>query len=1034
MTIDVEILHQIITRAAEHPEVDKLPFRAIFAEYDAVLAENGIQSGKDQTYLRFLFQLGDKELRGDDLYSRFEILMRHIGIQLDYGGDMGIEEQLEYEPHDDSFEHRDADFHLNVPNGINPEHHRPRRASFNSIYDATADLTDNINNRPSSRTSLSRLEVGTGGLLEPHDGRESHPRVINHHKPNSANIRPSIETIGLPVYNDDGAYFKQNLERPTNGQQLATQNGHAEPYPTPADHDDSTDSGTSNDDLPPIEVPPEMFYQPSLSHLLHDASVFNMYKERRFFRGILNKWSDQAVRQRNAFEAMRQIAVNHDARTLLRQALDIWQGAIHKKRQVVQTERFFKHLEKRAARARDLYLLTKAFTHWSHVASEEVEKTANARRHVICMKYFNAWREITAVNELKAQRLAFKKPLKLWKARHQRNLQDEAKADEFYRENLIRRSYWRWFWTFCDKQAPGWNEHRLKQRSLISWLRAFRTQRERDHEIDTSRKRNLVTSVFQKWSQRSIAITAAQEEADKKWTNRVTGEHLMEWRIQHRLERPYIVVRKMVETRLVRSAANTWALRTRMERKAREVDRLRIMRNAWTAWNDRLRCQALHARIQERLVMQGLYKWVLMERLCLMTRINQQRLKGDMLQRLTANSQGLYSQLLRREEGFRAHRARELLRAKFDHWREQLANQRRRNQVALTFYAPRVESESLNGWRSRLQHIKTTEGWAKDARYFFLTMKTIKQWQVATVEASKKRRLDAYTTVRRKIKMNMAADALFTWRSRTAVVRDSERKATEVYGTKLISRGIGMLHLWSQKATERQQNFSDAEIYHNRQLVYNHLSYWLELHRAHKANEEKALRFLEIHLSSVALTQFRKLSLRIFRVRTQMETGEALNERNARKHYRNMFHHWRERARASRQTRMAPTPLTAGPLTELFGTEDDWQESEPTFENQEPIRQPDFTSYTPSSTPGYLSSPSKRAARAKALFQASATPVTPLSSAVPRRLFAASEPRMAPAYSTQTAYRRSALSNNVRFAIEEEPESPTEGKSSNRIT
>ncbi|KAK2738327.1 hypothetical protein FQN57_007087 [Myotisia sp. PD_48] len=1036
---DVELLHQIITRAETHRDVGRLPFRAIFAEYDAVLAEYGIDSGKDQKYLPFLFQIGDKTLRNHDLYTRFEILLAHLNIRLDYGDDTEAFSLLEPDAIRHYHNEDDIENSLSRKNGAPRGRQQQRRASFNSMYDVTLDLSQKIKHRPSSRSSVSRLDIGASALdasiqsSEHAHSQDHYGRHVNGFVDTNANNWDSTNGVGRSHDDRDppallgagGRYHEID----------AAASSHFEEE---QQESESSSSGDSNEAIvKPANAFP-LLYQPSISDLLRDSSVFNMYRQRKAIKPILEQWLQKCIQQRETLGSMDKIAVNNDAKTLLRQALDIWRSALQQKRQVAQTERFFKHLEERAARARDLYLLTKAFTHWSQVTSEELKKSSAAREHVLCIKYFNAWREITAVNELKAQRFVIKRHFNLCNARYQNIAENEASASQFYQKKLATRTLGRLFFEFCDRRAPRWNEVRLKQRSLISWLRALRTQRELDLEMDSEQKRTQLQWAFQALLQRHHVVSGALGQAKRTWKTNVTSKYFTQWHIYWKCKDPYAKASSMVNTRLVRSLFDTWILRTRMERRARDVDRHRVMRNAWTVWNDRLRCQALASKTDERLVMQALYKWILMERLSLVNRIRQQRLKSKTLNNLVKNSEGLYTTLLYKEEEFRIDGNRKSMRSIFSYWRDQLGTQVQRERGARAFYAPRVQQDSFDCLKRRWQHSKLLEGWAKDARYFFLAKKSLNYWRNATKDQSKSRRLEAYSRIRRKIKMNLASNVLSTWHSRTVTIRDSDHEALEVYGSKLIREGTNLFHQWHEKTTQRSKNLEDAQIYFNRQLVYNHLTHWVAVQRKFQSYEEKATSFFEIHVSGVAIAQMRKLSLRLFEIESRLDNAGALYERNTRKHFRNMLHHWRKKARQTQElnfpTALA-TPANSHDFQPFDGIDDAQGLGITPDGKYEPIRQPNFTSHTPISTPGYLSSPSKRASRAVALFQASTTPATPLPTSFPSRLWASSETRMLKsAYSSRKGgHKRNSMSANVRFAIEEEPESPTEGRPSHWI-
>ncbi|KAL2372635.1 hypothetical protein RJ035_006999 [Blastomyces gilchristii] len=1089
---DVNILLQIISRAEQQPDVHRHRFRAIFTAYDSVLSENGIVAETDRTYLRFLFQLGGKSVPGDTLSEKFEMLLLRMGIKLEYDDEaregVRADEVTTADPETNDAQAEEEHAEQWQPNRYPTlRGQRTRRASFNSIYDAANETTQRSIYRPSSRSSVSRLELGTR-ILSPSPSSGEDPVS---HTPAPANLetgsrmtdnRATVNTTRRQsharaiIAQPGQSHGNLNAPRLNIGVNENKVTNHIKPNRLSLDSSDgSDDEPLEHDDIiPGVQVPPELIYQPSLSHLLRDASTFNMYRQRGAVRRIFTEWSERAKRKQQNFNNMQKIASKHDASTLQRQAFDIWRTTLRQKRQEAQTVRFFKHLEKRAARARDLYLMTKAFTHWAQVTSDEVEKTSAARRHILCIKYFSAWREITAVNEMKAQRLALMKPFKAWKTKVQRFRNDDTKAVSVYHENLARSAYWKWFWTFCDRRAPQWRDYRLKHKSLLSWLRALRTQRERDQEIDMDAKQTWLKAVFKKWSQKTRSIVSAQLQADSQWKVELAGKCFSEWRIRTHLEPVAIKVSASVNSRILRSSLKTWALQARMSRHAREVDRLRVMRNAWTTWNDDLRCLALSSRIDERIVLQALYKWVLIARFRLMSRIHEQRLKREMLARLTFNSRGIYTRLLRQEEDFRAHRSRELLRSKIYDWREKLATQRRRDHVAFAFYAPRIEQETLDIWRRKMRHVSELESWAEDARFYLLMTGCLKQWRTATADSSKKRRQDAYAAVRRKIKMNLAGTALSALRSKAVANSNLERQADDMDRNRLFKLGIGLFDKWRAATARRRANVRDSEIYYSRQLAYSYLTRMVGLLTKIRAQNDKAIQFQEIHVSALGATQLRKLSLRIFQMKASLETADALHERNLRKHLRNMFKHWYGKVTRLLDERGGELPGYHTPgaggidydYTNVTPTPHRTNEAWPLVDSTLTLSElgplPAFTAQTPLPTPGYLNSPSKRAARARALAQVSTTPATPIRTPFAARLRAQQQVRTEPRQLSQNRgsstvhTRRSSLGAIVRFAdvddddnddddagdgdgdgdddgdVGDEPESPTKRRSMNR--
>lgn len=973
-----------------------------------------------------------------------------IEIQFDDEPDDGNETYEYHQNHDDGWRDDTADYDL----GQTPR----RRASFNSLYDIGEDATQrSFVNRPSSRSSMSRLQTGKPDFLgfgkSPERGDETSDRT---------QLIAQFLDVGRRLMSRMDSLQSRNGEagerRPSNGvlarsavdrdrsQRMASGESRtmrsSSSWDSDSEYEDNTHDDDKHDSIEKEDIPPEMFHRPSISDLLHDASTFNGYRERAINQRVLTLWLNKAVQLQQARRDMEAFAVKRDKLTLLRQAFAAWRLIIQKRRQEARTERFFRHLEERAGRARDLYLMTKAFTHWAEIASEEVVRASAARRHILGVKYFNAWREITAVNELKSQRFALRRPFNAWKRKLRQIREVEVGAVANHNRDLKRGAYWQWFWRLCEKRAPQWYDFRLKRRSLLCLLRTFRTNRERDHELALKKRQFNLGSVLQIWHERSKAIATAEREAESRQRGKTLKENFDEWRVQSRLAPISCQVSDMVDERVLRSAYMQWVLRTRMVKQAREFDRQRILRNSWTTWNDLLRCQALNLRIEERLKMETMYKWILAERYRLMQRIRDQRITRDVFSKFVTNIRETYSQLLRRAHVHGDHWTEELLRSKFSAWRDKLALQRQREYMAFEFYAPQLAQEAMVAWQSKHQHVVKMEGWARDARYYFLMTRVVNKWHAARLDSSRQRRQEAYAKTRRMIKINLASKALGCWVSRSQHASEMERQAFEYQREKTLAVAGDMLGRWHGKAGKQVQDCRDADIYYSRQIAYSQLIRWSEYSFEIRELEGRAIQFSHLHDLNQASAQLRKLSLRIFQIRSTGETADSMNMRNLRKHSKSMLRHWAEKMRLRLEAQDSPGPELT-PAAHYDGTASsagDQAVFGPWYQDETPFKFSDLTrgshgpSSTPLATPSYMTSPSKRAARARALAQMSTTPATPLQTPFATRLLRAnagggSGSRIGSAKVGRSG-RRTSL-GTVRFADQEEPESPTDGRRSN---
>ena len=629
--------------------------------------------------MRFLFKLGNKSLRGESLFEKFENQLQQMGIVLEFDNSGQDNSNALLGKSQDNTEH------VAMPRT------RRRRASFNSMYDIGDEVTRSAV-RPSSRSSLSRLDVEKTSFME---AEELPKRVTPNRERNSLPDRTQLlaQFLELGQRLVGGLDFskkeprKQDKGPPVNGDFEPVQNhqvkmnglresspGHdprSQSFPGHAwDGEEIVDISHKPADDQDLAGSIEL--SPSLSDMLRDASAFTMDRRKTTARRILIRWLDKAVRVEQKNKDIEAVAANRDRSTLLEQSLNVWRAAYRVKNQTAQTERFFKHLERRAARARDLYLLTKAFTHWAQLTSDEISKTSVARQHILRIKYFNAWREITAVNELKAQRFTVKGPFTAWKKKIFRNRNDDASALDLYNLNLKRKLFWGCFWESCDRRATKWYGDCLKGRSLICWFRALRTQREREQDIDNDKTRTLLQSMFRTWFQKTQTDFSVQEQTDLIFQKKTLKSSLDEWRVQTRLSSAARQVSSAVDKRASQEAINRWLLRARMVKQAKEIDRMKIMGQGFAEWNYRLRCQALRLRIEERLKMEAMYKWVLAKRFGFMQRIREQCIARETFTIFVSNAREVFRQLSQREEEYRMIRNRKLLRSKLACLRRQL--------------------------------------------------------------------------------------------------------------------------------------------------------------------------------------------------------------------------------------------------------------------------------------------------------------------------------------------------------------------------
>lgn len=972
----------------------------MYAAYESILPQNGLHPDHDQTYLPYLYRLGGKREEGQSLYESFEGLLAELGFQIEFIADgEGVQEIT-----------KDLGAEYGEENGANGRRgdtggsmRRSRRASFNSMYDAEDESTRAIRRRDASRASMSRLETSQSAVLDTRPSTRATTRRTEKTGANALSSRPpAVQNTrgrltgeefakGFPHSQHAAGSSQGDRQRNIQPKSIASgKNDQAYAASPVEDHSISAtdrENNTTQASATPHNLQPpyllsenERFYNPSKTQLLRDAHDFHYYRIRSIARDAIDKWCFAASQARDGHEHMERLAAAHDMEILLRQAFEHWRLRLHAKKQAAETERFFNRLERRATKARDLFLIAKAFSHWAQCTQEEVLRTSDARQHVLSTKHFRAWREITVINQLKMRRQGLRKFFRIWKQRYVQTLTDDIKADLKRQEDLSRSAYWHWFWVFCERRAPEWRAGRLKRKYVFQWIATFRSDVRLNQEVVLKSINSSRKNIFLPWLEKARIIISARREADA-FNEQKQGAHTLQaWRIAAEYAPFARQVSNMVDWRVAGETFAIFVTRYRFEKQAESVNRLRIMRTAWTQWNDRLRWQSLSQRINDRYLLESLYKWVIAERCTLLQRLSEERLKRLMFYKL---KQHCTLRQAERESGrqiVEETRRKSCLRSLVRHWYSQLGSNGQDERVAFEFRAPKVAQDTLQLWSRASEHVRDLNSMAKHANFYFFTRKCYKRWQSATTNSKRQKRRNAYVQVRRRSKMNLAAGLFRQWRNVSALEQDKQQQAGLLNRNRLLRMGTELFDRWRDQSDLRRDQDHQANQYYERRLLERQLYTWIERLEDQARLEETAALNNEMRVKNIAFGWFNKLRLKIIELKGREANAENLRVWYEKRHFRNLLRHWRDQTagkldRPQQDTAFSSRIKRARPQAEADDRDgptrraEDWTDFDlgdwiPALEAQ--------SNSTP--LPGYLSTPSKRAARAKALVRVSTTP------------------------------------------------------------
>ncbi|KAK4998790.1 hypothetical protein LTR66_002055 [Elasticomyces elasticus] len=933
---DVELLYRIVLHASRSsfPQT-----RALFAAYDTVLAEYGILPEHDSVYFRFLLRMGQGSATKDNagLLEKFRDTLGGLGIEIevrddgemeDFATQIVGEETAPLRKLEDFDKAEKAEQEMEAKSvwpGARKVQRRTRRVSFN---DTNLDETwlSAERTQKDEAPMQSRASSQDARQTRQADSLITNYAMSNGVRSQSRDPQPYLHARAPVRGRLDGRPLSVARARSTSTQgsvRILRQNGHlrgSSRQPVFQDYRNlaSSNSSVSNLSPPrlpstvvsPVFVPPEhQIYVPTEDDILATAEAVYFTTTTKLARVVLHKWHDRTISSAQRQQDMLTIATNHDRAILLRQALTQLLEALRVKRAAAETTRFFDHLERRASRARDLFLLTKAFTHWASCTSDQVLGTSVARRHILRTRYFNAWRDITAVNDLKVQRFVLRKWLPGWRAKTARSIAANETAVARYEESLMKRIYWNWFWSFCERRAPTLSTARVKRSVFVALASALSSHREKELYAQNIYETKLARNALRRWSSCQVALTFSAATVVSFHHKTLASQQLSMLRIHATLHPLEQQITLFVTTNLLRKAFRVWHLSLQLSVQANEVGRSRVLRDAWTNWNENLRRKALGIKIDERVVLQSLYRWLLASRLKLFRRIADQRLLPRSLQVWSTRVVELRSRLSEGTHRFEESSKRRSLHFGMLRMHASMRKAELQEHKALEFAYPRLYQTALAAWRQKTAHLRKLQLWSQTARFYCLTTHSIKRWQDAMqrsekekVDAQKTKRREAYVSIRRRVKVAAERKAFAVWHSRAQVTMSIDQEAGATYERRLLRIGTASFDRWREHTGQVRSLASQATFMDRRRLLASFYTVLMQKHEQLQALEVQALQVVAEDAEAAAVATLKKLKWRLFRVARLEESAEALQERRWETHVRSMVRYWAAQTAGRRDT------------------------------------------------------------------------------------------------------------------------------------
>lgn len=703
--------------------------------------------------------------------------------------------------------------------------------------------------------------------------------------------------------------------------------------------------------------------------------------DKSLVRRLMDQWHQEASWLQHHSLKLEEAAEHHDRIQLLRPTFNIWRSHFLRRQQEHEEQRIQYDQEQEAIHMRETFLGHKYFTRWVAVCREEQARVGAARKHILTLRIFNAWRDHTVRNELKVRQHVLKRFLGLWQAKHREIAAEGRLGVQRYEVNLAKRVFWGWFWNFAERRAPIFWQDKSKRMDLNTWrsksglLQINLMLSQEAHNI------RIQKAVSEKFRQRSRILREHEVRASEQYEHKRCESVMKRWNKQHHL----VAVRKEAERRIgcieAKLVFDKWRLQTKQQQEATNFNNLYLLKGALLQW----RLQAKTKHLEHQRQQQAFRNWRLAVQLKITSRIAREKLLRKFMPCLIRKTRKVVTEervLTTTAEHLHSYH---LAKSVFGQWRQRLREVGALQGRAWNMRPPPVVKDCFDRWGEKKRRTYQMGKWAADAEFYLIGNKALGKWQKATEASKKEKRKLAYAQARRQNKLNLAKLMLDKWREKNDQLKEIEATAAEVRNTKTMALATTVLTVWRAKS----QDLIQLNDFAAKSVIRKLLSVW----RLHLASSYRDADVAEesdiIRLRSKCL---RKWSRKALQYRAHEHLVSELRDKRAKRSLRLALKHWRQtleiRQNAgllfdnhtgppSPQPRSAAVKPAVGNLINLNESvfRSPIKQGQQYLKDLSPMK---TTGMTP--LPAYLNTPSRRSNLARSLVGGSTTPAgLPLS-------------------------------------------------------
>ncbi|KLU81575.1 hypothetical protein MAPG_00660 [Magnaporthiopsis poae ATCC 64411] len=525
----------------------------------------------------------------------------------------------------------------------------------------------------------------------------------------------------------------------------------------------------------------------SYEHLMASAHGMNTWAftlERRFiltrtfklWRG--HTWKaiadglDQRKRAADAAkeeaEAIRREAeiVRQNAETARQEAEAVMRKAEMARREA-ESARLHDRMMRRAARAADLSLLHKAFTHWGAAASNEAERTEIARRHLLRKKVFGAWSEKVSADRTKVRAFAATGLLGAWSNALEQRRERAQLSAQMYPAALAKQCFIKWRREYQACAAELWYTVRLaedcthKWRYEVSLCRSLHVAAEAD-AVHTLRASSLGT-----WRRISTETKVSAVEALDRLEKRQLSHLFDFWQTRASLEGRLRRALASREQRIKTECIHIWTLSAQAVETQKQTAKRRSIQGFARHWALELELKLFRENLDDLTLLTSTYQWVLEERLKLLRRFYRNSAKESAFMGLRA----AYVKEKRRKKELGALAKlcykTTMADAFVGAMSRQLGETQWMEDEARRADSAQVTAQAMQLWAARTSEHDEMEDAAQRGAFYVGAANCLYAWPRVAKAARQERLRSTYLAFRRTVKIERRADCLAIWQEAT---------------------------------------------------------------------------------------------------------------------------------------------------------------------------------------------------------------------------------------------------------------------------